>query len=365
MAVSVHFAETYEDARGKFLDAARRAGAQLFEEANPNRGPYGERLSTDIAWLGPRDAERVLMTLSATHGAEGFCGSGVQVGWFEEGLAAELPEGVALMQVHAINCHGFAWLRRTTEENVDMNRNFVDFAAPLPENAGYDELADAILPPEWNDAVIAETTAVFQAYADKHGRRALQSAISAGQYRHPQGIFYGGQEPTWANKTLRRILGEHLAGTERVAVIDYHTGLGPRGHGERICVHPPGSPEFELANQWYEADITSPSMGTSSSVELNGVNVIGMMEAVPDTQLVHIALEYGTLPTEEVKLALRADAWLHAHGDPLSALGNGGATGIKRQIRDAFYQDADDWREMIWERGVQTQRLALKGLSGS
>ncbi len=364
MTVTAHFAATYEEARGKFREAAKGAGARLFEVANPRRGPHGEDLTTDIAWLGPRDAERVLMTLSGTHGVEGFCGSGVQVAWFETGLAQnELPPGMALMQVHGINCHGFAWLRRTTEENVDLNRNFIDFDQPFPENAGYDELAEAICPPEWNDAVIAQTAAILLAYADKHGMRALQSAVSSGQYRHPHGIFYGGNSPTWAHQTLEKILTEHLGGAKKVAVIDYHTGLGPRGYGERICVHPPGSRDLERARQWYEDDVTSPALGNSSSVEIKGYNFLGMRAALPDAELTHIALEYGTLPTEEVKLALRADNWLHVHGAPLEAFRNGQAVGIKRQIRDAFYQDADDWKEMVWERGAATQRLALRGLS--
>ncbi len=38
---------------------------------------------------------------------------------------------------------------------------------------------------------------------------------------------------------------------------------------------------------------------------------------------------------------------------------------IKAQLREAFYQDADDWKEMVWERAVETQRLALKGLEAS
>ena len=50
----------------------------------------------------------------------------------------------------------------------------------------------------------------------------------------------------------------------------------------------------------------------------------------------------------------------HLHGEIDSAKGRA----IKAQIREAFYQDADDWKEMIWERAVETQRLATAGLSG-
>jgi beta-lactamase class A len=56
---------------------------------------------------------------SATHGIEGFCGSGCQIDWLLEGGPTRLPDGVAALIVHAVNPFGFAWLRRVTEENVD------------------------------------------------------------------------------------------------------------------------------------------------------------------------------------------------------------------------------------------------------
>ena len=37
---------------------------------------------------------------------------------------------------------------------------------------------------------------------------------------------------------------------------------------------------------------------------------------------------------------------------------------IKQQIREAFYQDAEDWKAQVWERAVETQQQALKGLVG-
>lgn len=355
------FSADYAEARRKFFDANARCGGTIESCACPARGPEDETLHTDVAWIGSPDAGKVLVTLSATHGVEGFCGSGVQVGSLDAGFAEELPPDVALLQIHAINPHGFAWLRRVTEDNVDLNRNFVDHAAPYPENRGYAELAEAIAPREWNDAVIAETDRVFEAYAETHGAWALREAVSAGQYSHPGGIFYGGNRQTWSHDRLIEIFRGKLSGARQIAVIDYHTGLGPRGHGERICVHAPGSAALKQAQDWYEGDITSPALGTASSVEITGFNVQGMEAAVPQARVTAIALEYGTQPTDQVRLALRADNWLHLHGEPGSAKGRG----IKRQIRDAFYQDQDDWREMVFSRAMETQRLAIRGLAAA
>ncbi|GAB4373987.1 MAG: M14 family metallopeptidase [Kiloniellaceae bacterium] len=359
MTAAAYFSADYAEARRRFTGAAAAAGARLFSYPHPGKGPGGEDLATDVAWLGPEEAERVLVTVSATHGAEGFCGSGVQTGWLASGLAAEQGDGIAYMAVHAINPHGFAWLRRVTEDNVDLNRNFVNFARPLPENPGYDELAAALCPQSWDDASIAATGAVLAAYAAAHGEDGLQAAMTNGQYRHPDGIFYGGSGPTWSHRTLKQIFARHLSHAARVAVIDYHTGLGPRGHGERIFPFGADAPGMTRVRDWYGDDFTCPALGTSSSTEVRGFNMIGMAEAIPEVEVTAIALEYGTLPSAAVRLALRADNWLHRHGDPVSAKGRA----IKAQLREAFYQDAGDWKDMIWERAVETQRLALAGLA--
>src|SRR5690606_23379879 len=102
----------------------------------------------DIARIGPADAERVLLLVSGTHGVEGYCGSGCQLALLDLGVFDRLPEGTAVVLVHAINPYGFAWRQRLTEGHVDLNRNFVDFAKPLPENPDYNVLDPYLIPAE-------------------------------------------------------------------------------------------------------------------------------------------------------------------------------------------------------------------------
>jgi hypothetical protein len=72
-----------------------------------------------------------------------------------------------------------------------------------------------------------------------------------------------------------------------------------------------------------------------------------------------MALEVGTQSLIEVLTALRADAWLHAHGDVASPQGQA----IKSQVRDAFYGDADDWKGMVAGQSLLAIRQAIAGLS--
>jgi hypothetical protein len=359
MNIAHHFARDYSDARARFLDAARRAGAELTPLQHPLRGPETEKLFTDVAWWGPRDAERVLVTLSATHGVEGFCGSLCQTAWFAEGMTRELPPGTALAAIHAINPHGFAWIRRVTEDNVDLNRNFVDHTQPYPVNPGYEELRDAIVPVEWTGPGRAAADARLAAYAQKHSAMALQTAVTGGQYSDPHGLFFGGHAPTWSNRTLIAIFKRFLARARTVAVIDYHTGLGPYGHGELITGLEPHSANFKLTGEWLGNELTSPLLGNSSSAKLFGINQLGMEAAIPQARFAAVAIEYGVAPMDETREALRADHWLHVHGD----LRSREAGAIKAEMRRVFYGDTDQWKSMVWERNVEISRRLLKGMA--
>jgi hypothetical protein len=354
------FSADYQAARAKFLDAARGAGAALEAIPHPERGPDGGALATDVAWIGPRDAETVLVMISGTHGVEGFCGSGAQVDWLRREEYRALPGGMAALIIHAINPYGFAWLRRVTQENVDLNRNWVDFNAPRKANAAYEALADLICPTEWTPQAQERTGQALAAYAEQHGRMALQQAMTGGQYTHPLGICYGGVQPTWSRCTQTSIFEHYLRGAGRIGIIDYHSGLGPWGFGEQIVVARPRSDCFNRAASWYGGAVTSSMPGgESTSAEVAGDGLSFATSLLDHAEVTAIALEFGTKPIVIVLSAVRADAWLHAYGDPFSPEGRS----IKTQIRDAFFGDADDWKGMVAGQSLLATRQALKGLN--
>src|SRR5947207_9162 len=361
VSIPACFSESYAEARTKFCSAAATAGGAIHSWLNPHvKGPNGEPLFLDTARFGPAEAANMLVLISSTHGVEGHCGSGAQIAWLATGGPTRLPNDTGALLVHAINPYGFAWTRRVNEDNVDLNRNFVDHDKAYPKNDGYVAIADAILPKEWNDASKAETQRVFDAYAQKHGAYGLQGAISGGQYTHPDGIFYGGAKQTWSNRTIRAVAREELSKAHQVGVIDFHTGLGPFGHGELICAIPPTSKSFARARAWYGDEMTSPEGGTSTSAVVVGVMTDAFSQELPDAQVTPIAIEYGTYSVAEVLGAVRADNWLHQRGDLKSPL----AKELKADMKERFFPAGDKWREMVWARADQTIGWALKGLAG-
>ena len=357
--VSQNFSQTYKEARGKFLAAAEAASLDVHSHQHPMLGRDGELLAMDVVRDGPADAASLLVISSACHGVEGFCGSGVQTALLGDRAwrAAAADARVAVLYIHALNPYGFSWWRRTTQENVDLNRNFHDFSQPLPDNAAYDALAGAIVPASWPPS--EENDALLHAYAATHGMAKLQEVITGGQYSQPEGLFYGGRNPTWSHVTLRHVLQQHATRCAQLGWIDLHTGLGPSGLGERIFACRDDAIALKRARAWWGDEVTSIYDGSSTSAPLQGLMWLAAYQEAPQAEYTGIALEYGTLAIRDMIDALRADQWLENHPDAPETQ----RTQIKRQMRDAFYIDTDAWKQQVIEQAVDAAHGAVRGLA--
>ena len=354
------FASSYARARVLFLEAAAIASTRIESFNHPLPGRDGERLAMDIALDGPEASERLLIVSSACHGVEGHCGSGVQVVALHdaEWRARAHAAGITVLYIHALNPWGFSHGRRVTQENVDLNRNFHDFARPLPANDAYGAVHPLLLPRTWPPDE-ANRQAV-QGFIAEHGLPAWQAAISRGQHEFADGLFFGGHAPTWSNQTLRQVLARHAAAARRVAWIDLHTGLGPSGVGERIWAGGNHDADVARARRWWGERVTSIYDGSSSSPVLTGLMWEAIHDAAPAAEYTGIAMEYGTEPITEVLDALRGDHWLAQHPEAPPAL----ASEIRARMLRAFYTDTDAWKQQVASQARQALFQAADGLSG-
>jgi hypothetical protein len=354
------FAPTYASARDKFREAASAAGLAIERHVNSEaRGAEGEELSTDVAVWGDASARAALLLTSATHGVEGFCGSGCQVALLRDAAVrdAVAQSGVAVILYHALNPYGFSHLSRTDERNVDLNRNFRDFRTRSPVNAAYAEVHGFIVPTSWPPG--PDTESLLGKYVATRGPRALQQAVTGGQCEYRDGLFYGGDRPSFGNGVLRDVLRRHGAQRARLGWIDFHTGLGPAGHGEKIFSGPNDAAMIARAGAWFGDDVTSFYDGSSTSASLTGVTFQAALDECPNAEYTGIALEYGTLPLETTLAALRGDQWLRNQRDPPQAA----HASVKRMMRDAFYTDTPEWRGMVYGQARVAVLQALKGLA--
>ena len=317
----------------------------------------------DVARDGHPNAGKLLVVSSGCHGVEGYCGSGVQITALRDAQfrARAAERGVAVLYIHALNPYGFSFMRRTTHENVDLNRNFHDFSQPLPQNPAYGELHALLIPEQWPPP--EENMRTIGRYVAEKGEKAYQAAISGGQYDFADGLFYGGRAPSWSNLALREVLRAHGQRAGRIAWIDLHTGLGPSGVGERIYAGRDDRAATARAGAWWGGEgrtpVTSIYDGSSTSAFLTGLMFTSVYDECPQADYTGMALEYGTVPVMATFQALRGEQWLNRHPDAPPEV----AASIRAQMFGAFYTDTDAWREQIVAQGREALVQAVDGLS--
>jgi len=346
------FSESYAEAREKFLDAA---GDRVAHYAHPEKG-----LFMDVAVLGDPAARDIFAVGCGTHGIEGYSGSAALTNWLRSGAATRVAPGTAVVLFHAHNPWGFAHRTRVTEENVDLNRNFIDFARPLPSNPGYAELHPIITPQRWDEATLAGVFERLAAYRARVGEQAFSDAFNGGQYSHPDGIYYGGARPQWSNGAFRAAAKEHLGTARRVAFIDLHTGIGPRYEHVYLSFAAPGSPSYERARAcWGERAVNRAGVTHKALAVYSGLLIDALVEAVPQAEATTLVIEFGTLPREGVQRASLLQRWLRFEGPNHPER----VPALQRDYDEAFYPSEPRWRQAVLEQSLDFLDRGARGLS--
>lgn len=303
---------TYDECRARFRQAAAEAGLPVQAHHVDERGPQGQQLSIDCVQLGVPHAARGLVVLSGVHGVEGFVGSTLQTDLLQRWTA--IPSDVRVLIVHAVNPWGMAWWRRQNESNVDLNRNWQrDRGVPF-QNEAYDELHELACPD--TDDLPDEATMLDAAAAlvAERGLAWVRDGITAGQYRHPDGLHYGGERTEQSNRILEALVSDALAGADRVLTVDLHTGHGRRGELTALSDQPPGSPQDRFLRSWcdrVEATAENPEAATGPKAG----QIARGLQTLLDADCFAATLEVGTADDLEQLGATYQEQWVHRRGN--------------------------------------------------
>ena len=259
-----------------------------------------------------------------------------------------------MLHIHAINPWGMAWDRRQQEDNVDLNRHYIDFANP-PDDRDYAKLYSYVMCDEKNAERRREADAALDAYRLEHGRLKYGMTLQGGQYSFPDAPSYGGSQPTWSRRVIDEIFERYCAKAQRVAILDIHTGYGPYGYGIPLW-HMPDGPQLAKARFMFGPTLEAPLAGDRSHEEfIQHGHFYGYCESrLAKADVVAMCLEFGGEWLAEGQRARleRKDALQWRSVDRLSPE----ARAARRRWRDLHCPDSDDWREMVWFRGRQILR---------
>ncbi|MDQ1760169.1 DUF2817 domain-containing protein [Achromobacter aegrifaciens] len=356
------FSADYATAREAFVAAAAARGAALSRHEHPTaRDPQGRPLTVDVAVLSRPGAARTHLAISGTHGLEGAAGSAVQLAWLQADGGLPLPDDVNVVLVHALNPYGYAHDTRTTENNVDLNRNFIDHTRAAPPNPHYASLHPHLIPQHWTEAALDAGAEALDRFRQEHGADALFNVTASGQYTHPDGLVYGGNGPEWSNRTLRRIVDEHLGASERVAFIDWHTGIGEYGEPFFVCFNPDGSAEQAQAAAWWGADrVLGQRPHGLARPDYQGLVFRGVQQALGQRPLAGAVVEFGTRGLQ-MRPALRLDQWLRFKSPAAPDAARDAQ--LRADLVDAFVPVSSVWRRNVVAHGLQITRQAIAGLA--
>lgn len=353
----------YHEARSKFRTAARKAGAQAASiPVVLDDGTDDSPLTTDIAIL-KGNLPGVLVHSSAIHGVEGYAGSAIQLALLQEGVLPPPEQRPTIVLVHAINPSGMKSYRRFNENNVDLNRNaianFEEFLSQRDPNiAQYDDFRFLTAPernPTWWDRTVGFWWTVLPAW-QKYGYVTLKRVLVAGQYHHPQGIFYGGtQLESSLQQLLQFMMDEErsilapLGKKEPVVWIDVHTGLGPFGMDTLQS-------EKDVSNEdmqkWFPTsyDRLTPDNRTTGAMdgyELSMGTLMSLVYKASQNTTLCLTQEFGTIPGVFVARAIILANMVHHYGNDHDR-----QTWGRTWLQAAFYPQSTRWRASVVRRGV-------------
>ncbi len=365
----VYFQDSYHDVRQAFLDGAREA-AENDDQTNVISvtvpGKTDTDLRMDLLYLPPIDStDKLLVISSGIHGVEGYTGSAVQQMFLKELLSAEVLSEMGILMVHGINPYGLKHIRRTTENNVDLNRGSdTDPSLFLSENPGYATLYK-MLNPEGAVSNCSLRNQFFYLIAIgkllKESMAVLRQAVLLGQYDYPEGIYYGGQDFEPQIDSLHRILPDFFAPYKTILAIDLHTGYGSR-RVLHLFPNPVGDPEIKSKTEavfegehidWGDSEDFYNISGSFADNFLRKIN--------PEPLYLYMVFEWGTKDSQKTFGSLKS----------LQSIINenqGYHHGFKNQKQEQkvikstlelYYPESEAWRTEVINSGRDMLKLVL------
>jgi len=340
---------TYGECRARFRRAAGSVGAVVESHPIQATGPDGQHLTIDVVAFGATRPDRALVVLSGVHGVEGFVGSALQSDLVRRLDPSSLPEDVGVLIVHAVNPWGMAHWRRQNESNVDLNRNWRrDDTTPV-HNDAYDLIHPLACPETPELPSIEDLFSSAGALVAERGLIWVRDGITTGQYRHGDGLHFGGDRSEESTLVLERLFPERLAGAQHILTIDLHTGHGARGEITLLSDAAPGTPQdtflrsrFPTSRVEATADNPEATTGVKSGQIANG-----MAQVFPAATCFSTSAEFGTASDDEQLVATYQEQWVHRRGlreDPAYAE-------VVWAYRRCFTPDDPEWEDQVLPAG--------------
>jgi hypothetical protein len=366
----VFYNDTYEECRQAFRDEAKNLASQykqteLFSIMVPSE--IDQDLSIDLLYLPPlQNTDKLLVLSSGVHGVEGYTGSAVQLMFMEELLTEDVLSEMGVLIIHGVNPYGFKYLRRQTENNIDLNRGSeTDPSLFAKKNPGYGELID-MLAPEGKVSTESIANKFFYVTAISKILKASMSvtrqAIVQGQYEYPEGLFFGGNDFEPQIDSLKAILPDYLASYSTILEIDLHTAFGTR-NVLHLFPNTVSDPDIrKKTEQVFEGHPISWGDTDNFYTVSGGFADAFMRKLNPDAQYLYMVFEWGTFDTEKTFGSVKSLQMMinENQGHHYGYKNNVQEKKVKKAILEMEYPGSEAWRSETMRTGREMLSLVLR-----
>ena len=194
-----------------------------------------DELYIDNIYL-PAEVEttNLIILTTGVHGMEGYIGSVMLDVFFEEIYPTLNTDNTGILVVANINPYGMKYMRRYNENNVDLNRNFIEDWEnfDLSSNKEYPKVESFLQPVGAMGNAFWHEVSFYLSLAKEAlttGADTISDALLTGQYEYAEGVYYGGNGDEKSTSYLKGVFAECIDGSyENLIHIDIHSGYGPR-----------------------------------------------------------------------------------------------------------------------------------------
>lgn len=235
-AYSDSFLNGYEEVRAHLnerVEALKEQGIEVTKSSyaiDESDGLYVDNIYIPAT----EQMTNLILLTTGVHGIEGYIGSVMLDVFFEEVYPTLDTTDTGVLIVANVNPYGMKYMRRYNENNVDLNRNFIEDwdGFDRSSNKEYPKV-DKFLQPEgemgnafWHEVGFFLSLAKEAIFT---GADTISDALLTGQYEYPEGVYYGGDGDEKSTTYLKSVFADCLAGDyENIIHIDIHSGYGPR-----------------------------------------------------------------------------------------------------------------------------------------
>ncbi len=371
------FPESYHDSRTKFLNKVselQSAGVELVSYSQKVPSNIHDDLYIDLAYLPPsRETERLIILTSGVHGVEAPLGHALEIAFLDRVLPTLKREKVGVLILHNMNPYGFLNVRRQTEKNADLNRNFLNPSAKYDiENKMY-ELNKGWMNPEKKlkhpntSSFALSFNFLYRFLFGIYSQRDLTHGMAGGQYSNEKGTYYGGRDPEFQVAWLTDVFEKYASNYSELLYWDFHTGLGKRAQLQLITSTHTSQEDPRVApllmNLKKNSKVSVVTEDTKGFFATSGAIVDYLHDWAFQRGIKTIAFtpEFGTLGTSiPKKLGTSARILLENRGEHNGYASPEVKALVKKRYQELFNPSDSKWRKSVMETGVWAMQEHFK-----